>query len=363
MAGEGSVFRRADGRWVAQISLGGRENRSYRKRVLRSRQAALDALDEMRGQRRAGVNPSRITVSELLERWVADVRNIRPSTRRGYEAAITYHLVPLIGDIKLTALTPAHVEHMLAVLGPRMSPKHLRNIHAVLRVALKSAVRMGLIGRNVAASEFVDAPRVPDAEPRALTAAEVRRLLRAAEHDPLEAVIVLALGTGLRQGEILGLAWEDVDLTVGQLQVRRALQRRDGKYVRAPLKTDRSRRTVPLAPAVISALKSHRAAYIDRDLVPAQTAPVFATDRGEPLNGSWVTHHFYELCRRAGIPRLPFKNLRTTFGSRLFAAGIPDRRIADLLGHARTRTTQGHYISTSDATQTQALAIVEQLVG
>ena len=363
MSGEGSIFQLPDGRWVAQLSIGGRSQRRYRKRIRATRREAAAALEQLRAGHANGQQPSRLTVGDYLEQWVRDARNIRPSTRNGYAAVVTFHLLPTIGHVRLVALTPLHVESMLATVGQRLSPKSLRNVHAVLRRALGQAQRAGIVERNVAGREFVDAPRVPVEEPRALSADEVHRFLAAAAGDRLESLFVLAIGTGLRQGEILGLAWEDLDLERGQLQVRRELVRRNGKYQRAELKTPRSRRAVPLAPSVVVALAAHRDRVIEAGFIPIGPGPIFTSLKGTPLSGSWLTHHFYDLLAVARIPRLPFKNLRTTFSSRLFEAGIPDRRLADLMGHTRTSTTHGHYIATEGAAQDAALAAVERLIG
>lgn len=362
MPGEGSVFRRADGKWIAQLSKGGRESRNYRTRTCLTRTAAVIALDALKADQRAGLNPTRLTTGDFLDRWVRDVRDIRPTTRHGYEAVIRYHLQPTIGDVRLAALTPSHVEQALAALAPRMSAKSLRNVHVVLRRALVYAVRAGLMSRNVAGREFVDAPKVPDEPPKALTHDEVGRLLEACRGDRMEALLVTAVGTGLRQGELLGLAWEDVDLDVGRLHVRLELVYRDGTYHRERPKTDRSRRTVPLAPAIVDALRQHRERLIADGFVPTATGPVFTNRSGGPLSGSWLTHRFYDLLAAAGIERLPFKNLRTTFATRLFDAGVSDRRVADLLGHTRTTTTHGHYISTAGSDTADAVAAVEALV-
>ena len=360
--GEGSVYQLPDGSWMAQKSIGGRLSRRYRRRRAATKREALARLASLDAELRAGVQSSRVTVGDYLEGWVRDVRNIRPSTQHGYEVAVRLHLAPTIGGIRLAALSPLDVERMLSVLAPSMSPKMLRNVHAVLRRALNAAVRAGLVPRNVAGREYVDAPRVPTVEPQPLTAAQVRRVLDAARGDRLEALFIVAVGTGLRQGELLGLAWEDVDLDAGAIHVRRELVYRDGRYAREEPKTDRSRRVVPLSPALVAALRAHRERLVAAGFMPIPGGPVFTSPSGGPLNGSWVTHRFYRLLADAGIPRVPFKNLRTTFASRLFAAGVPDRRIADLLGHTRTRTTQGHYIGAGDD-WAPALEAVEALVG
>ena len=362
MPGEGSIFRLKDGRWRAQVSIGPRTNRRFVTRTVPTRGEALAALDELKADRRAGVVRSRTTLGDYLERWVDSARNIRPSTRDGYRAVVTYHLAPTIGSIRLSELRPTHIEEMLGVLERRMSPKSLRNVHAVLRRALGQAVRSRLIPVNYAGREYVDAPRVTVDEPDALSGEEVTRLLEAVRGDRLEALFVLAVGTGLRQGELLGLAWQDVELDAGRLQVRYELARVDGVYRRVEPKTDRSRRSVPLAPGVVDALRAHRQRTIDEGFVPTATGPVFTNLQGGPLNGSWLTHHHYDALERAGIRRLPFKNLRTTFASRLFEAGVSDLEIAQLMGHTRTHTTKRHYIALAGR-HASALEAIERMVG
>jgi len=194
---------------VAQLSIGPRSQRRFVRRTRATKRDALAALGELRTAKQP---PTRLTIGTYLTRWMADVRNLRPATRHAYANAIDYHLIPTIGEIRLSELSPIHVEHMLSLVGERVGPKTLRNIHAVLRRALAMAVRAGLLTRNVAAREFVDAPRVPAQEPRALSGDEVRRLLAACKGDRLEALFITAVATGLRQGELLGLAWEDLEL-------------------------------------------------------------------------------------------------------------------------------------------------------
>ncbi len=169
------------------------------------------------------------------------------------------------------------------------------------------------------------------------------RFLDVCRGDRNEALFITAIWTGARQGELAGLAWEDVDLTAGRLVVRQELVRRDGRYQREEPKTERSKRTIPLSPPVVAALMAHRDRLIAEGFVPTATGPVFVNRDGGPLSGSWLTHHFYGLLEAAGIARLPFKNLRTTFASRLFELGVQDQVIADLLGHTRTYTTKKHW--------------------
>lgn len=360
MPGSGSVYRERD-KWIAQKAIGPRGHQLKVRRTRATRAEAVAALAELQAIH-APIKAERTTLSAYLERWVADVRNLRPATRHAYANAIDYHIAPAIGGILLTDLSPLHVEAMLARVGEDVGPKTLRNVHAVLRRALAMAVRAGLVARNVASREYVDAPRVPVEEPRALSLDEVHRLLETVRGDRLEALIVLAVGTGLRQGELLGLAWEDLDLDAGRLSVRRELVRRDGRYVRDELKTRQSRRAVPLAPAVIGALRGHRDHVIEAGFVPTATGPVFTNLRGGPLNGGWLTHRFYQLLAQAKIGRVAFHRLRATYSSRLAEAGVSDVQIARLMGHANTTVTKKHYIAAAE-TPPAVLEAVERMVG
>jgi len=262
---------------------------------------------------------------------------------------------------------------MLARLGSLVAPKTSRNIHLVLRRALGQAVRAELIDRNPAAREYVDAPKVTLPEPDALTVdqiAKIRKVLqpepepgsdsKPAKH-PLEAHVLVALGTGLRQGEQLGLAWEDLDLDGGILRVRKELARFDGRYQRVEPKTPRSRRAVRLAPAVVDALRAHRERLVAAGFIPISTGPVFVNRDGMALSGSWLTHAWYRLLDEASVNRKPWKILRATFASRLFAEGVPDRAIADLLGHTRTYVTHRNYIASGESAD--AIEAIGRLIG
>lgn len=356
--GSGSIYQRYDGKWIAQVTVApGR----YIRRTCTTKKAAGLALDKLRAENPLERAP--LTTGDYLESWVNEARDIRATTRHGYQAVVTTHLVPAIGSIRLSALTPADVETMLSELAPTMAPKTLRNIHAVLRRALQQAVRTGRAERNVAAREFVDTPKVPVVEPRALTQDEVGRLLKvlaakrtadAPAGDRIDALVIAALGTGLRMGELLGLAWEDIGKD--HLTVRQALV----DHHREDPKTERSKRRVPLSVPVIEALERQRARQIAEGFIPVKTGPVMTNHRGKPLSGDWATHHFYLLLDEAKIKRLPFKNLRTTYSTRLFEAGVSDRTIADLMGHTRTATTQKHYIASAGASQDAAVAAIER---
>jgi integrase len=234
-AGEGSIYRRGDGRWVAEVPVGrGSRNKRARRYLYGSSRAdvarrlaeALDALGH-------GISPpdDRLTVAAYLSDWLASVRpTIRPRTWRSYEAHVRLWIGPSVGPVPLTRLGPVHVRRLLAaVVGAGRKAATAERVHATLRAALGQAQRDGLVLRNVA--ELVAPPRVSQVEVRPLDAEQARLLVQSIHGDRLEALYLAALGTGLRQGELLGLRWEDVDLDAAVLIVRHVLERREGAYV------------------------------------------------------------------------------------------------------------------------------------
>ena len=204
-----------------------------------------------------------MTVGEYLDRWLGDVRDtVRKSTHEGYEYAVRPHIKPALGRIKLKDLNPAQIRWFYRDrLDFGLAPATVHKQHVVLHKALKAAVADGLIPRNAAAG--LKLPRITREEIDPLTEEESRRLLEAVRGERLEALYVLALNTGMRQGELLALKWEDVDLEGGRLRVRRTLTHADKAFVLGEPKTKNSRRTIWLTKGTISALRAHLARQLD----------------------------------------------------------------------------------------------------
>jgi integrase len=199
-----------------------------------------------------------LKVEEYMNRWLTDsVRDtVRSTTFERYEQISRKHIVPEVGRVKLKALTPAHVRGLYRQkLELGLSPRTVQYIHVTLHKALKQAVRDGLIPRN--ATEAVKPPQVRREEMRPLTAEQVKVLFEAAKDDRFEALYILAVTTGLRQGELLGLKWDHIDLEVGTLQVRRTLTTAKGGPILSAPKTKGSRRTVRLSQTALEALRGH----------------------------------------------------------------------------------------------------------
>ena len=293
--------------------------------------------------------PSPVTLNAFLAHWLADIvrLSVRPKTFVSYRSFVRLHLAPALGDIPLTELRPGDVQAYLnrkaaTGLAPRTVAYH-RNI---LRQALGHAERTELIGRNVA--KLALPPRIPRREVRPLTPEQARTFLAAIAGERLRALYLVALGVGLRQGEILGLRWSDVDLLAGTIRVRQALQRVEGVFTFVEPKSATSRRLVPLPAIVREALLAHRerrsADGAGRARTSAEFADlVFTTTVGTPIDGISVTRRFQRILNAAGLPHQRFHDLRHACASLLLAQGVPARVVMETLGHSQISLTLNTY--------------------
>src|SRR5919107_1409305 len=263
--GEGGITRRKDGlymaRYTVQTATGSKRKTLYGK----TRREVDEKLTKAKADRDGGLvfDAENLQLGEYLERWLVDsVRDtVRPTTFERYEQMVRLHIRPVLGKVKLKNLTPAHVRGLYREkLDAGLSPRSVQYVHVTLHKALKQAIADGLIPRN--ATEAVKPPQVRREEMQLLTAEQVKVLFEAAKGDRLEALYVLAVSAGLRQGELLGLKWDDIDLEVGTLQVRRTLATAKGGPVLSAPKTKGSRRSVKLTQSAVKALRG----YLQRQL-------------------------------------------------------------------------------------------------
>jgi integrase len=283
------------------------------------------------------------------------------------------YLVPTLGRVVLARLAPSDVERaLLAFLasgrpegseartrGRRLiSPLTVRHIRATLRIALAEAVRDGLVSRNAAADALP--PRVPHRPISYLEARDVRRLLDATRDDEIGPAIAVAVSTGLRLGELLGLSWKDIDLGEGTLAVRRSLARTaGGGWALAETKTARSRRTIPLPSTAVAALLRQRdrqarareaagTAWQDRESL------VFTDSVGRPLKPDCVSYRFQRARTAVGLPHLRFHDLRHSAATLMLAEGVALAVISEWLGHSGIAITASHYAAVVPALRRDA---------
>lgn len=257
--GDGSVYRRADGKWVGAFVLPNGRRRYLYAKTQRDVREKLRRL-RIRVEQGRPVEDDRRTVGEYLQWWIQELRRsetVRYSTWQSYETKVRLHLIPTLGRHRLGKLRPIHVQEMMSTKRQEgLSPRSVQYLHAVLHRALEQARKWELVDRNVAG--LVDPPRVPKRQARALTVEEARRLLDAVEGDRYEAFYRVALMLGLRRGEALALRWEDVDLEAGTLRVCGTLRRVEGRWEREGTKTHSSQKTLPLPKSCVAALVEHR---------------------------------------------------------------------------------------------------------
>lgn len=342
--GEGSIYKRADGQWVAALKLptGQRKTLYGRTRAL-----ATKKLDDMKSQLSQGLTlqtDERRTVGEFLGTWFEQAApNLRPSTIRTYKSLMSSHIVPVLGGRRLTRLDVQELEHYFAGrLAAGLSPKSIALVKGILSRALNDAVRWGYLARNPV--QYAEAPRVPQRNETALTVIDARAIIQCFDGDFLGPLVAVALGSGLRQGELLALRWQDVDLKNQVVAINATLQIEAGAYIRMDPKTERSRRTVPLAGFAVEALRQQQEnqgalRLLKGDRWRNELDLVFTTKFGRPLSGTVVTSTFQSKLAAAGLRRLRFHELRHGYATLLLTQGVDMRVIMELLGHSRLSTS------------------------
>ncbi|MFE0035786.1 tyrosine-type recombinase/integrase [Streptomyces sp. NPDC059015] len=377
--GEGTIYQRKDGRWEAAGYVLAPGNTRRRVRVYgTTRKEALAKLTEKIADSNRGIPiPSaQGSVAAYLTYWLENVavHQLREKTHTRYTACVDRYLIPGLGKKKLTKLTAKDVRTWLNQLrttcqccargidarrdeprccatgsccSKRLSPLTLTYIHSVLKSALEHAVREEEIPRNVARNVRTGTPRPRRFEP--LTTDEARRLLTTAQGHRLHALFELALHTGLRKGELLGLRWEDLDLDRGTAAVRRTLQRTSNAGLHTlPTKTRASERRIALPARCLHSLKHHHQQQQQREREAAGTTwqdsgHVFATTQGRAIDPTNLTRAFTTLLRRAGLRRIRFHDLRHSTATLLLEQGVELVVIKELLGHAHIGVTATVY--------------------
>ncbi len=350
--GEGSITRLADGRWQARVDLGFEGGKRVRKafygKTRKEVQAKLmTALNDH--QRGLPLPNERQTVGQFLTDWLENTarHTLRPTTYDGYADLVHHHLVPVLGRVPLAKLTPQQIAACYSdLLAKGLAPRTVQYAHAVLHRALDQAVRWNLVARNP--TDAVDAPRPQRKEITVFTAEQAQRFLDAAKDDRLHALYVLALMTGMRQGELLGLHWQDVDLAAGSLSVRRTLVRTSQGWSWAEPKTAKGRRTIALSALAVEALRQHRVRQLEERLRAGglwdDLDLVFPNHIGKPLERqNVVKRSFRPLLARAGLPYIRFHDLRHSAATLLLSLGEHPKVVQERLGHSTIGVTMDIY--------------------
>jgi integrase len=364
--GEGTVYQRKDGRWSASFYL---ENRKRKTVYGNTRKEAYEKLQKALMEYRQGLLATgpRQTVKQYLEYWLEHVhkQSIRLHTYIKVRELLDLHILPQLGHLQLQKLTIQHVQAFYSTLQGKLSPSRVRFIHSTLHTALDHAVRTGLVAKN--ACESVTLPRLVRREMQVLTPEQARGVVEAAKGSRMEALLLLALTTGMRRGELLGLKWEDITLVEGNgsLQVRRSMTRVAGHgVVSSEPKTASSRRKIALSPFVVGVLKEHRvhqwemrlragAKWTENDLV-------FCNVYGNFLHPARLYMMFHKVLEEAGMPCIRFHDLRHSAATILLSMGVNVKVVQEMLGHSRISMTLDTYSHVLPGMQEEA---VEKISG
>ncbi len=341
----GSISQRKDGRWEARLTLPDGKRRSFYAPTWREAEAKLI---EARGDLARGKLPAsgRATVDDLWREYErVDPGSIRPSTMERRERDWRHHVSPVIGSVKLRDLGPMHVQRVIGqARADGLADSTVRHLLTVVKLVLAQGVRWGLLGANPAEGIQTRAP-----EPRVLPIddpAQVSAFLDAARTDPEGLPVLLAVGLGLRSGEVRGLRWRDVDLDAGVIRIRQQAHTTRGEVHFAPLKTARSRRDLPIPGFIASALRDQKRAqnlrrlkaprWEDHDLVVDGVA-------GRPIAVLTLLKRVRRICDRAGVPHLTFHDLRHLCATILLMEGVSPKVAQAILGHATVNMTMNVY--------------------
>ena len=367
-AGDGSIFQRSDGRWVARLrDSAGRPRYLYARDRAHAKQRLSEALTVVHtGQ---PLPDQRVTFGRYLLDWVAGLgaASMKPRTVAYYERYVRRHLLTSdLAQKPLARLEPADLRRLYAAkLGSGLSSTSVHHIHAVIHVALQRAMDDGILGRNVAALVGrSNRPKVRRVEMKTIAAGdEPRRFLEAAKGERLEALLVLALTTGMRRGELLALRWKDVDLDRGTLAVTGSLQGESRSTLNIATPKSGKSRSVALGTVAVTALRDHRKRQAKEQLLVGSEwrdlALVFATEFGDFLSPTTLRLALRRSLTRAGLPTIRFHDLRHSAATLMLSRGVHPKMASEMLGHSTIAITLDLYSHVTANMQRQAADAID----
>ncbi len=353
--GSGTIRKRADGRWEGKYTLGydPKTGKLIRKSVYGKTQKEVRlALSKIVSEMDSGTyaEPSKMKVSQWLDEWLASyTMNIKPATRSAYEEHIRVHIKPSLGDIPLKQLSTRDIQQLYTNLlkERELSPKTVRNIHGVLHRTLEQAKLLGYIRVNLADAAVT--PRMEKKQVETLDAEDIGKFLAAIRGTKYEYPLFVAVFTGLRQGELLGLTWDCVDFEHGMLLINKQHNRVKGdtEFRFASLKNDKAR-VLTVADEVIDVLKLQKqrqeswAAALGNGWENPDNL-VFTTEFGRYINNKILYQNFKRIAKNWGKPGLRFHDLRHTYAVNSLRAGDDIKTVQENLGHATASFTLSTY--------------------
>jgi integrase len=361
---EGSISKRKNGTYMVQLTVDGKRVTKYFKTKKEANVWRIDTLQKI--QSGLFYSGPKLTLSEYLKEWLtAREGSIRPKTHYQYRQIVEQHINPVLGDIKINELQPVEIQAFYnKKIESGTGVRTVRIIHSVLHCALNHALKLGIIYRNP--SDVVYKPKTEKREMEILDEDQVRMLLIAAKGKRLEALYKVAVTTGLRKGEILGLKWSDLDWDTHQLNVQRQVQRVPEKGITfSHPKTSAGRRMIILGSDTISALKDHqKRQWVDREFKGDKWQDydlIFPSSIGTPLSQSNHNREFKQLLKDANLPNIRFHDLRHTAASLMLKQGVSVKVVQERLGHSDAAMTLNVYSHVIPGMQREAAEKMDEI--
>ena len=367
----GSIRSKGKNSWQLQIYTGvgpdGNAKRYFE--TVRGRKGdAQKRLTELLSSLDKGVliPVGRLTVAEHLHNWLEGYvkTNCSQRTYDGYQSIIETHLIPALGSIQLKHLHPQAIQSYYGKSCEKLSARTVHHQHRVLSQSLKYAVRQGYLGRNPA--ELVDPPSPRKKTMRTLTPFEVEVLFDRAADSYYYPVFYTAVSSGLRQAELLGLRWRDIDLDFLSISVSQVLYKRRGVCQFKEPKTSHSRRRVAMTPKLALFLREYKEQRESLSLHLGKLLSlddlVFANIEGKPLDPGVLSHTFHRIAIQAGLKDVHFHTLRHTFASLMLLRGAKPKVISEALGHASVAFTMDCYSHIIEGMQEDAMALLDEVL-
>ena len=364
----GQIVSRGRQRWLVRVFLG--RDRETRRRRYHNRtihgpaRRAQEALTRMLRDRDLGrgLEGSEITLNEFLDRWLETAAKLREKSYRRYQSLLRRYIRPSLGERILSTITPLDVQATCQQLVDRgLSSRTVRYTHSVLRSAMRQAIRWRLLLQDP--TEGAQLPRLGRREMRVLNAEQSRIFIEAALKTHYGPVFAIALTSGMRPSEYLGLQWQDIDWERGTVGVVRTLEKVKGSWRFADTKRDRSRRIIKLQEWVLENLKGLQARRPrPKSDTPEAADLVFTTPADRPIHSDKLARRFKAMLRGAGLPSIRLYDLRHTAATLALSAGVPPKVVAEQFGHASAAFTLDIYSHVLPHMQTGAASRVEALL-
>ena len=308
--------------------------------------------------------PNRMTVGAWLDTWTTEyLGGVKPSTVAAYKSTVKNHLKPGLGAIRLDELNAHTIQSLYNRLGDTRSPKTVKNVHGILHKALQQAVINRYIPYNPA--EACVLPRAERKELKPLDDALISAFLKAVKGLQFEDLFRVALFTGIREGEILGLCWDVVDLDKGTIHIIRQLQKISGEWVLVTTKNSKGR-TITLAPFVVQILRTVKHQQLENRLRYGDcwedSGFVFTNELGQHLNRHTVLKHFKKIMAQIGSPETRFHDLRHSYAVASIRSGDDIKTVQENLGHATAAFTLNVYGHVTDQMKQDSAARMEKFI-